>query len=101
MDLSRELNKILKKYFNLVYTERTTATWKTREGKIIPIVDLQDDHLLNCISMLERKAIKLVEGMFKYTPTGREARRATVRVWPILKELEKEAKYRNLKCKGD
>jgi hypothetical protein len=33
--------------------------WTTKEGKVIPIKELDDAHLLNIIAMLERKA-----GMF-------------------------------------
>lgn len=31
-------------------------TWKTRDGRVLRIVDMEDDHLVNAIRMLEREA---------------------------------------------
>ena len=31
-------------------------TWKTRDGTVIPIKDLEDSHLLNIIKYIENKA---------------------------------------------
>lgn len=33
-----------------------TLTWRTKEGKDIPIKDMSDQHLINAIRMIQRKS---------------------------------------------
>lgn len=35
--------------------ESGSLVWKTKEGKIIPIKDLSDNHLISIIRMIDRK----------------------------------------------
>ena len=45
--------------------------WTTREGDLIPIEKLDDDHLLNCIKMLRRKGcIELSTWEFYFCTAG-------------------------------
>jgi len=39
-------------------TIETPTTWKTKEGKLLEIAKMDDDHILNCLKMLESNTIK-------------------------------------------
>lgn len=39
--------------------ETVVPTWKTRAGRLIPICDLEDGHLLNILCMIRRAAVNL------------------------------------------
>ena len=34
------------------------VAWKTKDGKVIPVKDLGNNHLLNIIDMIERKGLE-------------------------------------------
>lgn len=83
-------------------------TWKTRDGRVLPIADMGDDHLANTIRMLRRKGFigrSTLEAYMTSGPSGdmasmafeQEQREVFSRpVSEALDHLEAEARKRGL-----
>jgi hypothetical protein len=44
------------------------ATWRTRDGRTIPIASMDDQHLHNCIRFLERAHARYVADLMAHPP---------------------------------
>jgi len=81
-------------------------TWITKDGRSIKIIDLDDDHLVNCLRMLRRKAVEickvsrsLTEDHWIMVARGEFAKKKKSRnpKWcPQFRVLEREAKIRGI-----
>jgi hypothetical protein len=84
-------------------TRNTTDTWKTQDGRTINIADMDDNHIINTLRILERNAICMA--MAKYAGTSRALKGKRLEndaIW--LREVHRgytkvlaEARHRNLK----
>jgi hypothetical protein len=48
----------------------TAKAWRTRDGRSIPIKDMDDGHLENCVRFLRRAHRRYVDDMAANPPTG-------------------------------
>lgn len=79
--------------------------WKTKDGKIIKIKDMEDNHLINCIKFIEKNAEQYVNGMKNFymscpSPNGEMANDCFEQEFDEVMELdvddllEKNSKYK-------
>lgn len=59
--------------------------WKTAEGEMVAIVDMDDSHLKNTIAHVERLILQLVDNLGRY-PDGRRRARTEARTNTLLHE---------------
>lgn len=69
------------------------VTWKTRDGRVLPIREMDTDHLRNCVNMLRRNGRVTageLAGMFAYASDAPDGAAMTVEneiagSWPSKK----------------
>ncbi len=80
-------NKLLKQPFDTI---REYLEWRTGDGTMIPIEELEDTHIKNIIIMLDGKQEACNRlGLSKYEYAGYEAE-----VWIEMLKLELEYRYK-------
>ena len=83
--------------------------WKTKDGKEIPIKDMTDSHIVNCVRLLSRAFNRYRLDMFDSPPSlnGEIAQECADREWlwavtemtakdlfPIIEDLMEEVRHR-------
>lgn len=66
--------------------------WTTKSGEKIPVTQLEDDHIRNILSFVDRR----IQEIMNPDELGMRPRQAARLKWPALKDVEREAVRRNL-----